>query len=954
MAREPRIHPEFPVDGEEQLSPPIVSSPIYECAEAVNVYGFVPHATVEVFANGNDLVGSETPPFGFAQINLTRRLNLGESITATQTVNGVTSVQSYIPVIVSPRPDQLGKPVVNPDIYECGRVVPVSNLSPSVRVHVSENGAVIGSKPTDGTWEDVVTQPLNAGGSVTAQQVACEGDAAQEVKSPVSEPVIVQGAPNPMPAPKVDAKSLYVGNDTVTCLDLLIGSAITILDSGNVVSNGWLANGPANVFPIDNEITANSVISATQELCGNVSPESDPADPEGELRAPIVLEPICEGSQFAVIRDTVINANVVLFVNGAVAGYGGAVNGDLIIAFGAGVQVSAGDTVTAIQTMGMTLSPMSNSVTVVGQLEAPVVEILGGEPFFIADSTEKQIDGPVFPRGRGAGPLIRVQACCSEDVKVTILNADGDMVWEPSVTELFPGYFSATWNWQSQHGWSVPGGIPAGKYSAVVSTGCNQEEVSATFYIIFDPAEVNGAPRFSFNETNVWFGTGQNSTRALLYHLHPDDARVFSVAINAAQGHSDPAQAAIAISNAEEQLFSYSLNYHTDDVIVMLEKYTEAQCADDSNCLVAFLRAVGIPAHTVTADAALETGDAGWTFDTWVEYIVAIGGNPQPRILHPHQYPNDPPMTRSDFGANKSVATNKENDIIVMAGVNWVWSEAGDGSSDVTYGRNNCNEPTQALNAKPWIVELCEQGYWQPPHWDCTGVSSHTMSASYGLRLYEERPGFGEMITGEITIVNNGEERTHVTLGIDLVSDRLESKRFPEEVYDETYRRILIAPGEEVTVPFELQMPSTLAPGHSLYVRAHVDERIVALAELPAPRTVESALDMPTDLNLGDEFEIVAVVTNMSDRSLYGLSVDLELPYALYVRDQGPQVVEELVPGDALQLNWRARAVAPLEAGTVRLSVSAAEGGSSLTLMNVRVVDSSAVSDAPPAIRPEQ
>src|SRR5687767_2515855 len=45
----PAIHPEFPIRGRENLSPPIVSRPIHQCALAVHVTGAVPHAEVTVF-----------------------------------------------------------------------------------------------------------------------------------------------------------------------------------------------------------------------------------------------------------------------------------------------------------------------------------------------------------------------------------------------------------------------------------------------------------------------------------------------------------------------------------------------------------------------------------------------------------------------------------------------------------------------------------------------------------------------------------------------------------------------------------------------------------------------------------------------------------------------------------------------------------------------------------------
>lgn len=61
MGDEPNLNDRFPIG--ESLSPPIVEKPIYECAEAAYVTGFVPHATVKVYADASELLAEEVPPF---------------------------------------------------------------------------------------------------------------------------------------------------------------------------------------------------------------------------------------------------------------------------------------------------------------------------------------------------------------------------------------------------------------------------------------------------------------------------------------------------------------------------------------------------------------------------------------------------------------------------------------------------------------------------------------------------------------------------------------------------------------------------------------------------------------------------------------------------------------------------------------------------------------------------
>ncbi|MGF7213707.1 hypothetical protein GGE65_008356 [Skermanella aerolata] len=272
MPNGPDVNDRFPL--RESLSPPIIKPPVFECAEAVFVTGFMAHATVRVFVGLNDLLAEEKPPFGFAKIILRRSVTAGESLTATQEVNGQNSGHSFQPVIVQPLDGnriRTTKPDVIEPLFGCGRVVPTGNLVPSTRLHIAQDGAEIGQAAIAGTFDSVVTQPLTAGSQVTAILVACEGTG-HEIKGPISDAALPPplSAPVPTPAPVVDDGSLIPGNDVVTLKGLLIGAGIEIFDGGVRVCTGWLANAGTNVFPISQRLT-NSQITATQELCGRVS-----------------------------------------------------------------------------------------------------------------------------------------------------------------------------------------------------------------------------------------------------------------------------------------------------------------------------------------------------------------------------------------------------------------------------------------------------------------------------------------------------------------------------------------------------------------------------------------------------------------------------------------------------------------------------------------------------------
>ena len=50
MANGPQLNNQFPI--REDLAPPVIDTPVPECAEPVKVSGFIPHAQVRVLANG--------------------------------------------------------------------------------------------------------------------------------------------------------------------------------------------------------------------------------------------------------------------------------------------------------------------------------------------------------------------------------------------------------------------------------------------------------------------------------------------------------------------------------------------------------------------------------------------------------------------------------------------------------------------------------------------------------------------------------------------------------------------------------------------------------------------------------------------------------------------------------------------------------------------------------------
>jgi hypothetical protein len=355
----PNINEHFPVNEPGDLSPPIVS-PVGECAKKVHVSGFMAHALIRVFVNTTTQVGLERPFFAEADISLTQPLNLGDRVTATQEVLGIQSAQSVDPVIVGPYPSSLNRPLVGPDLFSCGQVVPVDRLNPGTHVSVFRNGgsSPIGEDEATQAWVPVVTQSLNAGDQITAVQTACPEIPTKRITSPTSVPVSVRVSPNPPPAPNIEPYP--VGADVVVLNGLFVGADVQVFDNG-VPAGAGLATAARNRAPLQPAATSGSRVSASQKLC-SISPPSIPQPPSFTLKAPTIVPPVCEGTHYVTVRDTYPNSIVVLFRNGVIAGMAGGILGDLTMALGGGLTFSLGDEIHVIQYVGSVISPASSSV----------------------------------------------------------------------------------------------------------------------------------------------------------------------------------------------------------------------------------------------------------------------------------------------------------------------------------------------------------------------------------------------------------------------------------------------------------------------------------------------------------------------------------------------------------------------------------------------------------------
>jgi hypothetical protein len=362
------INKEFPIrgaNGAVELSPPNIEA-TNECSSHVYVDSFIPKATIRVYLGGTTLIGGAvTPATGFVAVALTHQLHTGDKVTATQTVNGVTSAPSG-DALIGVLPDNLPQPRIDPTIYACGRVVPVHNLLSGVTVDVKDTttNTTLGSSFTPNNWgsdwSPVGTSTLTAAHKLTATATACGGTKT----SVASVAQSVKSDPAPMTKPMVSQP--IVGNDAISINGLYDGALVradnTAVNPAANLGEGY-ATAPSNLLELAAPLTAAEHVAVKESLCADTA--TTPAQtPVATLEAPILLGPICPGQAAVEVRGSTPNATLVLLRNGAVAGYGGAAPGDVPLTIAPSQAFAINDTVEVLQYINAITSPKSNNVKV--------------------------------------------------------------------------------------------------------------------------------------------------------------------------------------------------------------------------------------------------------------------------------------------------------------------------------------------------------------------------------------------------------------------------------------------------------------------------------------------------------------------------------------------------------------------------------------------------------------
>jgi hypothetical protein len=202
----------------------------------------------------------------FEEIALNGTLVAGRVMRASQTLCGRTEVSD--PLTVQPRPAAIGTPVVRAPLYSCGVLVVVDSVLAGAQVRVFQNGFPVGFAWADGPSVTVRIGPgLVAGGVITAVQRVSATD------SPTSLPVMV-GTLGALPAPSI-LPPLRIGDRSVRVGGLVPGAFVRVTDRGMLVGTADAVESTVSVN-VSQPLSAGSQIIATQSLCAQTSPPSQP------------------------------------------------------------------------------------------------------------------------------------------------------------------------------------------------------------------------------------------------------------------------------------------------------------------------------------------------------------------------------------------------------------------------------------------------------------------------------------------------------------------------------------------------------------------------------------------------------------------------------------------------------------------------------------------------------
>lgn len=303
-------------EDRELLSPPWLAEPLYQCATAVTVHGFVPHATLEVQVDGTTVV---TQAVGFpepvgATLALPSPLVEGQVVRVRQEADGLVSDWSpevEVRDMLEDYPAGPPRPQVDPaPPLTCGARTGVNNLLGGANVWVTADGTEVGRVDGCATPQ----QGVNVNPFYTlGQKVRAHTELCAVPGPPSVEHVVVPG-PSPMPVPAFDP--IHAGGEQLRITNIANGARVSLVRGATPVGT-FRCWGGALLVGLYPPFSAGETFSATQQLCPSDRP-SDPGtgtvQPCGSLPAP-GIGPVQAGDTHVTVTSGAPGATIRVYRN---------------------------------------------------------------------------------------------------------------------------------------------------------------------------------------------------------------------------------------------------------------------------------------------------------------------------------------------------------------------------------------------------------------------------------------------------------------------------------------------------------------------------------------------------------------------------------------------------------------------------------------------------------------
>jgi hypothetical protein len=311
-------------DDRQLISPPIVVTPLYQCATAVTIIGYLPQARLDVQVDGVTVINDA--PSGFpmpngATLPLPAALVAGQKVRARQRSTFATSAWSSEITVgdhTKDYPTGPPRPEINPaPVYHCGSRTGVSNLLTGCNVWIRADGVEVGRVDGAAAHQGVNVHPdYGAHQDVRAFAELCADP------SPPSQLHQTQEPPSPLPSAVVE--NVYDGGSQITIIGLVNGARFDVIRNG-IDLGTWRTWGQRHLVGLNPALAAGETLAVTQRMCPgepSSTPVDTPVNPCAALPAPTVA-PLQDGATSVTLLTFVPDAVIKVYVNLVKRGEGG-------------------------------------------------------------------------------------------------------------------------------------------------------------------------------------------------------------------------------------------------------------------------------------------------------------------------------------------------------------------------------------------------------------------------------------------------------------------------------------------------------------------------------------------------------------------------------------------------------------------------------------------------------